>query len=387
MSSDYKSKLDNILVTGCYRSGTTLIEKLIGSHPEICIASQPFPILYFYLKELFYKHLGLDRLYPLGPIFLENAYSSSDFYDFLDQYKLSDKDIEKFFDGLSKYREGLWTPEILGYKERLLPGFFIDVYNQLNSFVSEIFAKEDVSYTGGKEILCEEYVPYLLSRGVRVIIIIRDPRDVIVSLNFRKKDNLTGKKRPILYSLRLWRKSVAFSLECENDTNFMHLKYEDLVENPIKILNKIAAFLNIKRFNLDFLKDGIRDQYGNLWSSNSSFLSHRGISKDSIGRYKDVLPDSIVSYIESCCLPEMRYLNYSLSQIEHFDEKTLKDFKEPFPIEHEKFSDDKDYSLTHIEEEIERYNKLTGSSNLSTKEIKKWFLFEKVYRKYLYISR
>ena len=168
------------------------------------------------------------------------------------------KIIDKLFADLKKYREGLWTPEILNYQEQLLPGSFIEIYNQLNSLIPRIFSKKDVSYTGGKEILCEEYVPYLLSKGVRVIIIIRDPRDVIVSLNFREKDNLTGKKRPILYSLRLWRKSVAFALECENDSNFMWLKYEDLIENPIKILNKITSFLNIDVFDPNILEDGIR---------------------------------------------------------------------------------------------------------------------------------
>jgi hypothetical protein len=162
----------------------------------------------------------------------------------------------------------------------------------------------------------------------------------------------------------------------------MYLKYEDLIENPIKISNEIAAFLNIDVFTPDILQGDIRDQYGNMWSSNSSFVSHVGISEDSIGRFKKVLPDYVISYIETCCLPEMKYLNYDLNEIEDFDEKTLDNFKEPFPIEHEKFLDDREYSLTHIEEEIERYNKLTGSLNLNTDEAKKWFLFEKVYKKY-----
>jgi hypothetical protein len=382
MSFEVKHKLVNILITGCYRSGTTLIEKLIHSHPEVCISSQPFPVLYFYLKELFYERFRLERLYPLGPIFLEDSYSLTDFYSFLDQYKVTRKDIDIFFTDLKKYREGLWTPEILNYQSEVLPGSFLNIYKQLNSFIPEIFSKRDVTYTGGKEILCEEYVPYLLSKGVRVLIIIRDPRDVIVSLNFRKKDNLTGKKRPILYSLRLWRKSVAFALECEDNPNFMHLKYENLVQDPIEILNKIAAFLNIELFSPNIFKGGIRDQYGGLWSSNSSFVSCQGISRSSIGRFKDILPDYVISYIETCCLPEMRYLNYDLSQIENFDEKKLRNFKEPFPIKHEKFLSDKGYSLTHIEEEIERYIKLTGSLNLNTDEAEKWFLFEKVYKKY-----
>lgn len=387
MNFKRKSNLKNLLITGCYRTGTTLIEKLVQAHPEVCIASQPFPVLYFYLKNVFYDSLALERLYPLGPLFLESSYNLEDFYNFLDRYQISKNDIIRIFSELKEYKRGLWTPEILSFREQLNPGYFFDVYSQLNGFIPEIFSKEDVCYTGGKEILCEEYVPYLLSNGVKIIIIVRDPRDVITSLNFRKKDNLTGDKRPVLYSLRLWRKSIAFALECEDNENFMWLKYEDLVEKPIKILSKIAGFLDINVFGPDVLEEGIRDQYGDLWSSNSSFLSHKRISGDSIGRFETVLPEYVVSYIEACCLPEMKYLNYDLNRVQDFDEKALRDFKEPFPIEHEKFLSNKDYSLEHIDEEIERYGYLKGSLILSDNEARKWFLFEKVYKKYLSVFK
>jgi len=378
-----KNKPKHIFVTGCYRSGTTLLEKILHSHRSVNIASQPFPVLYFYIKNLFYKKLGVERLYPLGSLFLENSYALSDFYGFLDHYKISEDDIISIFDELKKYKKGLWTPEILDFQHKLEPGSFIDVYSQLNGFIPKIFSKEDVFYTGGKEILCEEYVPYLLSKGVRVIIIVRDPRDVITSLNFSEKDNLTGEKRPILYSLRLWRKSVAFILECEDDINFMCLKYEDLIENTAEILNEIAVFLDIDAFTSDISKENILDQYGDLWSSNSSFESKKGISPNSIGRFKDILPEYVISYIETCCLPEMKYLDYDLKGIQDFDEEILSNFKEPFPIRHKKFEGNKEYSLIHIGEEMERYNKLTGSLTLNTNEAEKWFLFEKIYKKYL----
>ncbi len=382
MSSLNEFDLTNLLITGCYRTGTTLIEKLLHSHPKICIASQPFPVLYFYIKTIFYEKFGLRRLYPLGSLFLEDSYSLSDFYEFLDNYKLSKEDIDNIFIGLKEYKKGLWTPEILDFKDKVEEGTFFNVYRQLNNFIPKIFLKEGIAYIGSKEILCEEYVPYLISKGVRVIIILRDPRDMIASLNFRKKDNLTGEKRPILYSLRLWRKSVAIALKCVEHSNFMWLKYEDLVENPLEILKSITSFLNIEIFSHDIFKNDIRDQYGNLWNSNSSFESHTGISKDSIERYINILPDYIISYIEACCLPEMKFLGYGLKQIENFAKTILYNFKEPFSVKHEKFVNDKDYSRMHVEEEIERYNKLTDSNTLSPEEARKWFLFDDVYKKY-----
>jgi hypothetical protein len=206
---------------------------------------------------------------------------------------------------------------------------------------------------------------------------------MIASLNFRKKNNLTGEKRPILYSLRLWRKSVAFALEEEKHPDFFWLRYEDLVESPLKILNRVAYFLGIKIFPSDILKEDIRDQYGNLWKSNSSFDSHTYIAGDSIGRYKSVLPEIVGSYIESCCFPEMKYLGYDFNYIKSFDNAILYNFKEPFAIAHEKFQKEKEYSLSHIDEEIERYYKLTRSNFISREEAKEWFIFESVYERYL----
>ncbi len=382
MSFEHESDSMNLLITGCYRTGTTLIEKLLHSHPELCVASQPFPVLYFYTKTLFYKKLSLNRLYPLGSLFLENSYKLEDFYEFLDNYTISKKDIDNIFIGLKEYKKGLWTPEILNFEGQLEPGIFFNIYKQLSSFVSTIFLKDDISYVGSKEILCEEYVPYLLSKGVRVIIILRDPRDMVASLNFRKKDNLTGEKRPILYSLRLWRKSIAFALECEDKLNFMWLRYEDLIEKPLETLNSIARFLGIDFFPSDISRREIRDQYGNLWRSNSSFKAHTGITVNSIGRYKSVLPEYVASYIETCCFPEMRYLDYPLNYIDDFDEAILYKFEEPFPVKHKKFADNKEYSLNCIDEEIERYRKLTQKENLSDEEVRKWFLFDNVYHKY-----
>jgi len=88
----------NLLITGCYRSGTTLLEKLLHNHENVCLASQPFPVLYLYVKLAFYKAIGVRRRYPLDHLYLENGYQPEEFYAFLDQFRMSSKNLNGMFD-------------------------------------------------------------------------------------------------------------------------------------------------------------------------------------------------------------------------------------------------------------------------------------------------
>jgi len=372
----------HLFITGCYRSGTTLFEKLLHSHENICLASQPFPLLYFHAKSAFYDAIGIERRYPLDHRFLEDAYQEEEFYTFLDQFVISRERLNTIFQEMGEYKLGLWTPEILAFGDQVTPGTFMDVYEQLNHIIARIFPKEHVLFLGSKEVLCEEYVPYLLSKGSRAIIIVRDPRDMITSLNLSARDNLTGSNRPILYSLRIWRKSVAVALACETHPNFVWLRYEDLIDNALLVLSHITSFLAIRQFSEESLIEGIRDQHGKTWKGNSSFDDVRGISSASVGRYAETLPANATAYIESCCWPEMQVLGYDFFCQPHFDESAVRSYAESFQVEHEKFSPDYSYRPEHIKEEIERYRRLKeGGRDPDAADVKRWFLYEAAYQK------
>ncbi len=368
----------NLFVTGCYRSGTTLLEKLLHHHEDICLASQPFPVLFFYLKGIFLQELGIERRYPLDHLFLEADYRQNQFDRFLAHHVLTAADMAHVFDRLADYTEGLWTKEILSHRGAVAPGPFIAVLRRLNDLLTQILSKETARYRGGKEILCEEYIPFLIANGVKVVLVIRDPRDMVTSLNFKEKYNLTGDNRPVLYSVRVWRKSVAYALAHGDNENFTWVTYEDLVSDPMSCLDRIAAFLGLGPFSEALFQDGLQDQYGNPWQGNSSFKEKRGISKDSKGRFKAVLPEAVIRFIEATCLPELKALGYPLEGSGAFDPDAVSAYRDPFEVTHAKFPPDYSSDKAHAAEEIERYGRLTGS--LSTAETERWFLFEAAYR-------
>src|SRR5690606_3991862 len=105
--------------------------------------------------------------------------------------------------------------------------------------------------------------------------------------------------KPTLFNIRNWRKSVAFGIEMSGNENFMQIKYEDLITSPETILNKIASFLELSSYELDYIKQGIKDEYGNDWKGNSSFSEFNFIDASSAGGYKKKLNKTAIEYIES----------------------------------------------------------------------------------------
>ena len=372
--------LTSLFVGGCYRSGTTLLEKLLHHHPEICVTSQPFQDLYFYCKEAFDKSLGIVRRYPLGHLFLEDAYRPEDLDRFLTEYRFGDEQVEAVLSRMATNRLGLWTPEILRHRDRVRGGTFWQIYRQLNQLAGEIYSAQKRTYVGGKEVLCEEYVPHLLARGGRAILVVRDPRDMISSLDFRRRDNMTGEDRPVLFSLRIWRKSVAFCLALEEHPGFLWLRYEDLAAKPLSELARVSDFLALPPFDPELYADGIRHQDGSIWSGNSSFTDQVGVATTSIGGFKERLPAEALAYIEACCRPEMELLGYEPLIRSDLEPAAVHGYRDPFERIHGSFPRDYSRDPVRAQQEIERQAKLSADA-LSLAEQRRWFIFERAYER------
>ncbi len=250
-----------------------------------------------------------------------------------------------------------------------------NVYFQLCDLLSEEYDKKNVACKGTKEIIAEEYIPYFLEKGTKVLLIIRDIRDVINSLNYGKGNDFTGNIRPTLFNIRNWRKSVAYSIEYKENPNFLTIKYENLVNNSDIELDRISTFLNINPFDLKNLNKGFKDHGENQWKSNSSFKNYNNISNKSVGQYLNNLSPEYINYIENLCLPELLHLNYHTQSTKFEDLSFLDNFKEPINVNHKLFN--KNYSLNKKEIKLEkdRINYLLGNKEIN-KEL--YFIFNSV---------
>ncbi len=367
-----------VFLTGCYRSGTTLLQKALDAHPSLSVAMQPFPVWYFEAKERFLDKRGLPWRYPLDHLFLEDRYEPQHLGAFLAQLRVSEDELDALFARLAAY--GTYTPGADGVRDRIRAASFFDVHRQWNRAVADLAGKGDVPVVGNKEIFCEEYVPFLLEDGARVVVILRDPRDLIASVHYRVRDNQTGDPRPVLFSLRAWRKSVAFALAYASHPSFRWLRYEDLTAEPLSQLGLLTALLQVPPFDPGAFAAGIPLRDGSIWRSNSSFEHVVGISGAGRGRYQKLLPEEVVRYVEAVCWPEMRAVGYPLEGSGAADEQLLLGFHEPGPRVHHKFPADYSRSPDRIARELERLQHLRpGEVPLAATDARKWFIAPEAY--------
>ncbi len=366
--------MNYFFITGLYRSGTTLLQKILQSHLQIFSLDQPLPNLYYHLKSSFYKERNIIEKNILGILFPNEHYELDEFISFANNQLLNEKDFEIIFKQAKSF-SGVNSDKVFNISTKLQAAKLNEVYHQICDLLAKEYNNENTTYRGSKEIIAEEYIPYFLNKKIKVILIVRDIRDVINSLNYGKGNNFTGEIRPTLFNIRNWRKSVAYSIKYKNNTHFLSIKYEDLIHHTPQILTKVSDFLQISEFTTESYLNSLKDQNNKKWQANSSFENYDSISNKSIGKYKSNFSSELIEYIEKLCLPELVHLNYEVENTRFNNLTFLDTFKEPFAVNHKLF--DKSYSIDNenIKLEKNRLNYLLGNKEINKK---RYFIFDQV---------
>ncbi len=203
-------------------------------------------------------------------------------------------------------------------------------------------------------------MPYFLSCGVAVVMIIRDPRDVMTSLNHGSGFKYGGRVTPHLFSIRQWRKGVAFALAHDSNLNFIAIRYEDLVRNRYETVSRLCQLLSIDAIPAQRLDRDIRTKSGEIWRSNSSHEPGPRISNRSIGTHRRLLSPALTRFIEATCFPEMKEMGYELTIRREEVAPTIEEFHETDTLERPELSR---YLLSdkRRNEELNRWRRLQES--------------------------
>ena len=203
-----------IFIIGVGRSGTSLLQSILNSHSKISF----LPETQFLRNYVFKKNVSINN----------------------SNYKEIISQLEKD----PRFSRLNICPKIVIEKSKNM----IDVYRNITNFYLKNKNKEIIGDKDPKIIENIKVLNYFFPNS-KIIHIIRDPRDVVLS---RTKARWS-KKYPyfmhsIIYYLQmtLGRKML---YKYYNKNNFYEIKYEDLIKDPDYELKKICNFLEVEYEN------------------------------------------------------------------------------------------------------------------------------------------
>jgi len=142
---------------------------------------------------------------------------------------------------------------------------------------------------------------------LKVIYMVRDPRDVAVSAARKWPHEKRGQTDNVC---KQWRKGVNEALRCRrrNQDRVLVLKFEDFLTNTEKALNDLSALLGVKVSVPERMME-----YGKPWRDNSSFKkkTEQLLDSSAVGRWKTQRP-WIGRKVESECGSIMHKMGYKV---------------------------------------------------------------------------
>ncbi|QHS23488.1 sulfotransferase [Virgibacillus sp. MSP4-1] len=261
--------MNRIFIVGCARSGTTLLQSMLASHPQLV----GFTESHFFDKN-FHNLLTNDKVY-LPKMELKNNIVKF-FYD-----NNIDEDLIKQIQENRKLRTaGSWTKDFI---------HVLDQYSERNNFEGWI----------------EKTPPHLhhlnfinnMVQNVKFIHILRDGKNVVASMHevANKHPEVWG-KRTLEDCVERWNNDLQISLEwIRNKDNHIGIRYEELLESPEYILNILCNFIGIE---YDSHMLNYRNATKDLVRKHEVWKSENFSSMKKTNRY-DKLSNDKKQYIES----------------------------------------------------------------------------------------
>ncbi len=327
-----------LFISSMFRSGSTMIARMLDAHPQIASASDPMRPLFnsfrYDLAETNYQE-NHSRFDPLGDYFLKDC-------NLLQNVLEASLEIPPGINGSELISTVAKRAEMFSgrYSEALDPTESLNTYRDYIGYFLNIVANKygqgkDYSYVAFKEVWSAEFYPALKRSfpDMKCIVIVRDPRAVVAS------KNATDEPYPYIFMGRQWRKlsCMAAYLDYTYD-DVLLLRYEDIVSVPEEYISKICDFLKVD-YNENLLDLSLyRDGWGKPWKQNTSYkdIKSRKINAASVDKWKKILDVQDVLSIEVFTHDWMRYFGYEPAHsCDQINNLIINDYKR---FEHEKLA-------------------------------------------------
>lgn len=279
--------MNNFFIIGAQRSGTTLLRLILNSHSQIAIPEEGT----FWMPLL--------RRYGVNP-----------------HKKFSKKELDnclKYISSNSQFK--LWNIPCDELIDKINYHSCQDLLSLMQIVYSMYSEKHHKAIWADKTPSFFRMVPELsrLFPEAKFIHIIRDGRDLYLS--WRKID--PGKSNIAVCALEWCHKvcTAQKDLLKFRNSNHLEIRYEDLVQDPKKILNSICLFLNIK-FEAEML---------NFWQQSEKYIGchhseliFKPLSTHSINKWKKELSDNELQVFENIAGDCLRNNGFETSSNRHY---------------------------------------------------------------------
>lgn len=273
-------------IVGAARSGTTLAQLMISSHPDVMLPDETgfYPILYN-------RHVNI--LGELSkPEDFERAVETT-----LNFHRIKDLDLDS--DNIrSKCHTGNLSWETI-----------------LLAILAAVAEKYSVNRVGEKSPGHLHYIGLLKDRfpNSKFIHIIRDPRAVILSMT-----KVAFGSQDIKELCNRWQSAMEIHRKYADhlgSKRYMVVKYEDLVLESEKTLHSICEFLNIE-FSPQMMEHHKRSFLG----FNKRYIAHmsntlKPVFSSSVEKWKDELNPWQVAVMQDLLSNDMHFMGYELVEV------------------------------------------------------------------------
>jgi hypothetical protein len=308
---------DMIFISGMFRSGTTLLGRMLNAHPHIAIASDPYLPFFKMFRSDVASLLGINISYKFP---LQDYYFSFDHQElFHTLQSLSfqvpfDRNNFPFLRKEIKSYGSPYAPLIMDHLEEIDGDTYSEVFLSMLNIIDKCYAKGAKRVIGFKEVWADEFIPCMARdfSNLKFIQIVRDPRAVCAS------KNVTSARYPWIFLCRQWRKLAALAWAYQQDDSLKNkvliIRFEDLITQPEVIAKKICIFLNLKYDSAMVNPEQYVNGSGKPWKQNTSFgPGKKQFDHSALTRWKNVLSERECAFIEMLCWPEMQLHNYQLT--------------------------------------------------------------------------
>ncbi len=308
-----------VFITGMFRSGTTLVARMLQAHPNIACADDPAGALFkAFRNDVAEEDLQLTAFDQETP--LQDYYFDGGQQDIMHAVRAASFDRAipaQRFEWVRRHilaRAPRFAPRIVQFIEDGLQGStFQAVLHSVFEITRSAYGGPNTRLSAIKEAWAGEFVPHVLAAfpDARAVHIVRDPRAVCASKLARDA------VYPLLFMSRQWRKLAAFAYaDCQPSAfapERTHvIRYEDLVRSPEIKAAGLCDFLDVPFDERMTDPLAFEDGAGNAWIQNSSFEgAQQAFNTASIDRWRGTLSTEQHAYVEALCEPEMNLFGYS----------------------------------------------------------------------------